>query len=166
MAWEHAVGTARSAEIEELKKDERAALLSSNLDDAKLIASAIESAQADLEVYSGNAKRYIVYANKPWQEIATLPKRDYSVTAVGKWTISPTVPAVGSEGYTPEEKRKYALPEQNPGAFLMRVNGNVIIVGKKCSFSIESDTGVVGMCMDGVVPGDNLGTLSVTIQLH
>jgi hypothetical protein len=147
------------AMVTKLKVAIAAATKAGNLSEANAIDWQIKIATARVDELNGKATVYVIKAEKPWQQVATLDVGDYLIAAQGKWKWG----NIASAECGPTGSSKNTVDGKNVGALLVMVGDKQALTGERATIHVESDGTPVSFQMNDETFDDNQGALTVTI---
>lgn len=150
---------AERAMVAKLKIALAAATKAGNLSEANAIDGQIKIATAKMDELGGKSQVYVVAADKPWQQVATVDAGDYVIAAQGKWKWNPT--ASGESG--PNGSTVSTPGGKNVGALLIMVGEKQALAGERATIQVESDGTPISFQINDPDMSDNQGSLSVSI---
>ena len=126
--FDRAMAEIKRVELAELRTAQTSALADNKLDEATAIAELTKAVRQEYESYGGKAIWAVIAANKEWQSVGALDKGTYEISALGSWSVGPTWPLCGPDGYL---KAVPGQPGWRPrlGALLARANAVEVTVG-------------------------------------
>jgi hypothetical protein len=158
-AYHQARIKAERAMITKLRVALAAATKAGNLSEANAIDGQIKIATAKVDELNGKSQVYVVTADKPWQQVATVEAGDYVIAAQGKWKWNPT--ASGECG--PNGSTNASPGGKNVGALLVMVGEKQDLAGERATIHVESDGTPISFQMNDPDIGDNQGSLTISI---
>lgn len=160
-AYNRAMAEVKRVELADLKSAQKSALARNNVDEATALAELAKAVQIEYEAYIGKSIHAIVFANKDWQQLGMLDPGIYLITASGRWSVGPSWPMCGPEGY-PKEIGKIGWTPLL-GAVMGRVNGTEIPIGARAEVTVSKPQSMIEFRINDPTIEDDRGEMEIVI---